>query len=113
MKSSILISLLLASWLSFAQTIKTDTIKGVVVYTGYSNLRFIAKGNFHTYTAEATEVKADTGVVYIKTEFGYLDLKKNYQFYPLNKVQPAHLKGKPWEPINEKLTTQRADSTVK
>ena len=105
--------LLFTALLSGAQTIKTDTIKGVVVYTGYSNLRFIAKGNFHTYTAEATEVKADTGVVYIKTEFGYLDLKKNYQFYPLNKVQPAHLKGKPSETITENRTEPRADSTSK
>lgn len=74
---------------------KTDTIRGVVVYTGHANLRFIAKGNYHTYTAEATEVRCDTGIIYIKTEFGYLDLKRNYQFYPMNKVQPAHLKGKP------------------
>jgi hypothetical protein len=74
---------------------KTDTVEGVVVYTGHSDLRYIAKGNFHTYTVGATEVISDTGVVSIRTEFGYLDLKRNYVFYPLNKVQPARLKKKP------------------
>ena len=95
MKNCIFILLLPVSFLSGAQSMKTDTIKGVVVYTGQSNLRFIAKGNYHTYTTEATEIRSETGVISIKTEFGYLDLKKNYQFYPLNKIQLAHLKGKP------------------
>lgn len=74
---------------------KMDTLEGVVVYVGYSDLRYIAKGNFHQYTVGATEVKCDTGIVSIRTEFGYLDLKKNYLFYPMDKVQPARLKRKP------------------
>ena len=72
-----------------------DTIKGVVVFTGYANLRYIAKGNYHTYTMGATEIKTDTGVVSIKTEFGYIDLTKNYHFISLDKLQPARLKRKP------------------
>ena len=78
-----------------AQSVRRDTIQGVVVYTGHSNLRYIANGNYHTYTVAATEIKTDTGVISIHTEYGYLDLKKNYQFIPMNKLQPAHLKSKP------------------
>ena len=95
MKNCQLLFLLLTAFASHAQSAKIDTIQGVVVYTGHANLRFIAKGNYHTYTAEAIEIRTDTGIISIKTEFGYLDLKRNYQFYPLSKVQPAHLKGKP------------------
>ncbi len=79
----------------FAQSGKRDTIKGVVVYTGHSNLRNLPQGNYHTYTLEATEIRTDTGVISIQTETGYIDLKRNYQFIPMNKLQPARLKGKP------------------
>ncbi len=95
MKKYFLIVLVFISCLSNAQSLKTDTIQGVVVYTGHSNLPYVGKGNYHTYTIEATEVRTDTGVIYIKTEFGYLDLKKNYQFFPMNKLQPAHLRKEP------------------
>ena len=78
-----------------AQKAKTDTVQGVVVYTAPSDLIHISKGNYHTYTVEATEIIADTGVVSIRTELGYLDLKKNYQFIPMNKLQPSRLKKKP------------------
>ncbi len=81
--------------LCFAQSAKRDTIKGVVVYTGHSNLRNLPQGNYHTYTVEATEIRTDTGVISIQTEGGYLDLKKDYRFIPMNRVQPARLKSKP------------------
>ena len=84
--------LLFIATVSYAQSSKPDTVQGVVVYTGYADLRFVAKGDFHTYTVRATQVKSDTGIIYVKTEFGYLDLKKNYQFIPMNKLQPAHLR---------------------
>jgi hypothetical protein len=80
---------------SVAQSAKRDTIKGVVVYTGHSNLRNLPQGNYHTYTVEATEIRTDTGVISIQTEGGYLDLKKDYRFIPMNRVQSARLKSKP------------------
>jgi hypothetical protein len=78
-----------------AQTKKTDTVKGVVIYSAPSNLRFISQGNYHTYTLEATLLRADTGIISIQTEYGYLDLTKNYEFIPMSKLQPARLKSKP------------------
>ena len=95
MRISCLIALMVLSFTGSAQTPKRDTIKGVVVYTGYSDVRYIAKGNYHTYTVEGTAIRTDTGIISILTEFGYIDLRKNYDFIPLNKLQPAHLKSKP------------------
>ncbi len=100
MKYTILL-LLLLPFVSSAQTAKRDTvarrdtIEGVVVYTGHSNLRYIAKGNYHTYTCRATQIRTDTGIISIHTDLGYIDLKKNYQFIPLNNLQPAKLNRKP------------------
>ena len=73
---------------------KVDTIQGVVVYTAASDLIHISKGDYHTYTVEAVALKTDTGFISIRTELGYLDLKKNYQFIPMNKLQPSRLKKK-------------------
>lgn len=79
-----------------AETIKkADTVQGVVVYTGYADFDHIAKGDYHTYTVRAIEIKTDTTVISIHTELGYIDLKKNYEFIPMNKLQPAKLKSKP------------------
>jgi hypothetical protein len=74
---------------------KTDTVKGVVIYTAPTHAVHIFKNNYHTYTEEAKLIKTDTGIIGIKTQFGYLDLKKNYQFIPLDQLQPAQLKSKP------------------
>ena len=74
---------------------KTDTIQGVVVYTGYADLDHLAKGDFHTYTVRATGIKADGNIISIHTDLGYIDLKKNYEFIPINKLQSARLKSKP------------------
>ncbi len=79
----------------YAQKAKTDTIPGVVIYTAPSDLIHISKGNYHTYSVEAVAIAADTGIISIHTELGYLDLKKNYQFIPMNKLQPSRLKKKP------------------
>lgn len=95
MKRSILPLLLFLSLVSLGQKPKTDTILGVVVYTAPADLIHISKGNYHTYTVEATEVVADTGVISIRTDLGYIDLRRNYQFIPMNKLQPARLKKKP------------------
>ncbi len=78
-----------------AQSMKRDTISGVVVYTGHSDARHIAKGNFHTYTTAATAIRTDTGYISIRTEFGYIDLGKNYEFIPMGNLQPARLKRTP------------------
>ena len=78
-----------------SQNAKIDTVQVVVVYTAHSDIDRIVKGDYHTYTLKATEIKADTGIISIHTEFGYLDLKKNYEFIPMNKLQPARLKSKP------------------
>ncbi len=74
---------------------KIDTVKGVVIYTAPTHAVHIFKNNYHTYTEEAQMIKTDTGIIGIKTQFGYLDLKKNYQFTTLDKLQPVKLKGKP------------------
>jgi hypothetical protein len=94
MKRSFVFLVMMMPFLCIAQKAKTDTVQGVVVYTSHSDL-ILSRGNYHTYTVEATEVIADTGVVSIHTELGYLDLKKNYQFIPMNKLQPSRLKKKP------------------
>jgi hypothetical protein len=86
---------MLMSYISMGQKAKTDTIQGIVVYTAHSNIRFISQGDYHTYTVAATEIKTDTGVISIRTEDGYLDLKKNYSFVPIDKLQPAKLKSRP------------------
>lgn len=75
--------------------VKADTILGVAVYTAPTHALHIFRNNFHTYTEEAKLIKTDTGIIGIKTQYGYLDLSKNYQFIPLNKLQPVKLKGKP------------------
>ena len=93
MKKHLLVLLFIPA-LCNAQKVKTDTIEGVVIYTAPSDIIHLSKG-YNTYTVKATEIKADTGVLSIRTELGYLDLKKNYQFIPLNKLQPVRLKQKP------------------
>lgn len=94
MKHLIIYLLALTPALCQAQTPKLDTIKGVVVYTAPSDLIHISKGDYHTYTVEAIEIKTDTGIVSIHTDLGYVDLKKNYQFIPMDKLQPARLRKK-------------------
>lgn len=89
------VSLFCWSYTCKGQTAKTDTIKGVVIYTAPSDLVHISKGDYHTYTVEAIQIKTDTGIIAIRTEFGFLDLDKNYQFIPKNKLQPKRLKSKP------------------
>lgn len=78
-----------------AQTAKTDTVEGVVIYSARSDLAHITGGEYHTFTVKATEIKADTGIISIRTQFGYIDLKRHYQFIPMDKLQPAKLKSKP------------------
>jgi hypothetical protein len=95
MTKAILLFLLLIPVLAYSQAAKTDTIEGVVTYVAPSDLIHISKGDYYTYTVRATEVRSDTGVISIHTNLGYLDLRKNYQFIPMNKLQPARLKQKP------------------
>jgi hypothetical protein len=78
-----------------AQSAKTDTVDGVVIYTARTDLAHITGGDFHTYTIRATEIKTDTGIISIRTQFGYIDLRKQYQFIPMSNLQPARLKNKP------------------
>ena len=89
MKIAILLILVATTVICKAQsTAKRDTIQGIAIYSAPYNL---SNGIYHTHTA----IKTDTGIISIRTELGYLDLRKDYQFVPLNKLQPSKLKSKP------------------
>ncbi len=97
MKIAILLILMAATTVTcHAQsTAKRDTIQGIAIYTAPYNFANMSNGIYHTHTVAATEIKTDTGIISIRTELGYLDLRKDYQFVPLSKLQPAKLKSKP------------------
>lgn len=93
MKIAILLILVATTVICKAQsTAKRDTIQGIAIYSAPYNL---SNGIYHTHTVAATAIKTDTGIISIRTELGYLDLRKDYQFVPLNKLQPSKLKSKP------------------
>jgi hypothetical protein len=96
MKIILLAFTIIATTLCKAQTTaKPDTIRGVAIYTAPYNIGNMSNGVYHTLTVAATEIKTDTGIISIRTELGYLDLKKDYRFIPINKLQPSKLKSKP------------------
>ena len=65
---------------------KTDTVKGFVFYYGGD----LNGCNVTQKLATEVSYKDENGVkqvIYIKTEQGYINLEKNYEFLPMSKMQ--------------------------
>lgn len=85
-RSLVITVILLSAAITCKAQAKADTVKGFVFYYGsdFNGCNVTQK--------PATEVsyKDENGVkqiIYIKTEQGYINLEKNYEFLPYSKLQ--------------------------